>query len=123
MSYVDGFVIPLKEKNIKSYKKMATIGCKVWMEHGALSYYECVGANLASPYGGIPFPKLCKLKKDETVVFAFVVYKSKAHRDKVVKKVHEDPRMQPEAYSEEMPFDMKRFTVGEFKTLVWKEKK
>lgn len=114
--YVDGYVIPIKKKNVKSYQKMASIGRKVWMEHGALDYYECVGDDLNTPYG-IPFKKLNKLKPDETVVFAFIVYKSKAHRDRVNKKVHQDPRMQPEKFTE-MPFDMKRFTAGGFKVLV-----
>ena len=114
--YVDGFVIPIKKKDLKAYKKMATIGCKVWMEHGALDYYECVGETLDLPYG-IPFTKLCKLKSDETVIFAFIVYKSKAHANQVNKKVHSDPRMKPEKFTS-MPFDMKRFTVGKFKTLV-----
>lgn len=113
--YVDGYVIPIKKSKVKDYKKMAMVGRKIWMKYGALDYYECVGANLKNQWG-IPFTKLCKLKADETVVFAFVVYKSKAHRDRVVKKVHTDPQMQDQNY--EMPFDMKRFTVGEFKTLV-----
>lgn len=114
--YVDGFVIPIQKKKLKEYKKFAEIGRKIWMEHGALDYYECVGANLKNNWG-IPFTKLCKLKADETVVFAFIVYKSKAQRNQVNKKVHKDPRMQPENFTS-MPFDMKRFTTGEFKTLV-----
>ncbi len=114
--YVDGFVIPIKKKNVKDYKKMAQLGCKVWMDHGALDYYECVGESLDTPYG-IPFSKLCKLKPNETVIFAFVIYKSKAHAAQVNKKVHKDPRMNPEKFTA-MPFDMKRFTVGKFETLV-----
>ncbi len=114
--YVDGFIIPIKKKDLKAYKKMATIGCKVWMDHGALDYYECVGESLDTPYG-IPFSKLCKLKPNETVIFAFVIYKSKAHAAQVNKKVHKDPRMNPEKFTA-MPFDMKRFTVGKFETLV-----
>ena len=96
---------------------MAVIGRKVWMKYGALDYYECVGAKLDHEWG-IPFKKFCKLKSDETVIFAFVVYKSKAHRDRVVAKVHSDPLMQPENYKGEMPFDFKRFTAGEFKAIV-----
>ena len=114
--YVDGYVVPIKKKHVALYKKMATLGCKVWMEHGALDYYECIGDDLKSPWG-IPFPRLCQLKSDETVVFAFVVYKSKAHRDRIVKKVHKDPRMAPEKFPK-MPFDVKRFSTGGFKTLV-----
>ncbi len=116
--YVDGFVIPIKKKNVSKYKKMAALGCKVWMDHGALDYYECVGEDLKMPYG-IPFGKFCKLKADETVVFAYIVYKSKAHRNQVNKAVHKDPRMNPENIKNfEMPIDMKRFTMGGFKVLV-----
>ena len=113
--YVDGYVIPIKKNKLKAYKKMAILGYKVWMEHGALDYYECVGANLKNNWG-LPFPRVYKLKSNETLIFAFIVYKSKAHRDQVNKKVHKDPRMQMENFV--MPFDMKRFTTGEFKTLV-----
>ncbi len=115
--YVDGFVIPLKKNKLKAYKKMALLGRKVWIKHGALDYYECVGAKLDNPWG-IPFSKLCKLKSDETVIFAFIVYKSRAHRNKVNAKVHKDPLMQPENFKSGMPFDMKRFTAGEFKVIV-----
>jgi uncharacterized protein YbaA (DUF1428 family) len=115
-AYVDGYVIPIKKKDLKAYTKMAKLGCKVWMEHGALDYYECVGDVLDNPWG-IPFTKLCKLKPDETVIFAFVIYKSKSHAAQVNKKVHADPRMKPENFKS-MPFDMKRFTAGKFKTLV-----
>ena len=115
--YVDGYVIPIAKKNLKKYKKMATMGLKMWMKHGALEYYECIGDKLDIPYG-LPFPKLCKLKKDETVIFAFIVYKSKAHRNQVTAKVHKDPQMQPENFKGKMPFDMKRFTSGEFKAIV-----
>src|SRR5690606_7960874 len=116
--YVDGFVIPIKKSKIQQYKKMAALGKKVWLDHGALDYYECVGTKIKDTWG-LSFTKLCKLKKNETVVFAFITYKSKAHRDAVNKKVNKDPRMQPEQFqSKEMPFDMKRFTVGEFKSIV-----
>jgi uncharacterized protein YbaA (DUF1428 family) len=112
--YVDGFVIPIKKQNLKSYKKMAALGCKLWMEHGALDYYECVGDHLKVQWG-LTFPKMCKLKSNETVVFAFIVYKSKAHRNKVNAKVMKDPRMKMDV---KMPFDMKRFAMGGFKALV-----
>ena len=115
--YVDGFIIPLKKNKLKAYQKMATVGRKVWMKHGALDYYECVGAKLDHEWG-VPFSKFCKLKSDETVIFAFIVYKSKAHRDQVTTKVHADPLMQPENFKGAMPFDMKRFTSGEFKAIV-----
>jgi uncharacterized protein YbaA (DUF1428 family) len=112
--YVDGFLIPIKKKNVKAYKKMAALGCKLWMEHGALDYYECIGDDLQVQWG-LNFQKLCKLKKDETAVFAFVIYKTKAHRNQVNKKVFSDPRMKKDAV---MPFDMKRFSMGGFKTIV-----
>ncbi len=115
--YIDGFIIPIKKNKLNDYKKMAKLGRKIWIKYGALDYYECVGAKIDNAWG-IPFTKLCKLKSDETVIFAFVVYKSKAHRNKVVAKVHQDPLMQPENFKGKMPFDMKRFSTGEFKTLV-----
>lgn len=114
-NYVDGFVIPIKKKNIKTYKKMAALGCKIWMEYGALDYYECVGDDLKVKWG-LTFPKMCKLKSDETVVFSFIVYKSKAHRNKVNAAVMKDPRMKMEGCV--MPFDMKRFGFGGFKVLI-----
>jgi len=113
--YVDGFVIPIKNKNVKAYKKMAALGCKLWMEYGALDYYECIGEDLNVPYG-LPFPNLCKLKKDETVIFAFIVYKSKAHRNKVNAAVIKDPRMDMDG--KKIPFDLKRFAAGGFNVVV-----
>lgn len=113
--YVDGFVIPIKKSKIKAYKKMAIMGRKAWMKHGALDYYECVGAKFKGEWG-IPFNKLCKLKANETAIFAFVIYKSKTHRDQVNKKVHKEFAAMGGDF--EMPFDMKRFTAGEFKTIV-----
>ena len=114
-NYVDGFVIPIKKDKVKAYKKMAALGCKVWMEYGALDYYECVGDDLNIPWG-LGFPKMCKLKEDETVIFAFIVYKSKAHRNKVNAAVMKDPRMNMEGF--EMPFSMKRFATGGFNVLI-----
>lgn len=113
--YVDGFLIPIPKKNLKAYKKMATLGMKTWLKHGALEYYECVGDKLDVPYG-TPFNKLCKLKKDETAIFAFIVYKSKAHCNQVNKKVHAEFM----SMGGEMPelFSMKRFSAGKFKVLV-----
>ena len=115
MAYVDGFVIPIPKKNIKAYKKMAELGCKTWMKYGAISYFECVGDDLKTKMG-LPFPKMCKLKSGETVVFAYIVFKSKTHRDQVNKKVMK----YFDSLGEEMPmlFDMKRFAYGGFKVLV-----
>jgi uncharacterized protein YbaA (DUF1428 family) len=113
--YVDGFVFPVKKKNVKAYRKMAELGCKIWMEYGAISYYECIGENLKTPWGWT-FPRMCKLKPGETVVFSFIVYNSKSHRNKVNSAVMKDPRMNTEGVK--MPFDMKRFAVGGFSVLV-----
>ena len=113
--YVDGYLIPIQTKNLKKYKKMATLGMKTWLKHGALEYYECVGDRLNIPYG-IPFSKLCKLKKNETVIFAFIVYKSKAHCNQVNKKVHAE--FQDMGNEMEEIFSMKRFSAGGFKVLV-----
>lgn len=118
MAYVDGYVIPIKKTNVKAYKKMAALGCKTWKKHGALDYYECVGDDLQTKWGKT-FIKLCNLKPSETVVFAFVVYKSKADRNRVNKAVMADPAMHPTNGEKfKMPFDMKRFVMGGFKTLV-----
>ena len=114
-TYVDGFVIPIKKSTVGAYKKMAALGCKMWMKHGALAYYECIGDDLNIAWG-LTFPKMCQLKAGETVIFAFIVYKSKAHRNQVNKKVLADPAMNMEG--QKMPFDMKRFAMGGFKTLV-----
>jgi alkaline phosphatase len=122
MRYVDAFVIAIKKKNLKTYKKMATVGCKVWMDHGALEYYECIGDNLKNDWS-VPFTKLLKLKSDETAIFSWIVYKSKAHCNAVNKKVMADPRMNPENFNNQMPVDMKRFTAGKFKTVAYKGEK
>lgn len=112
--YVDGFVIPIPKKNLKAYRKMAQWGCRLWMKYGALDYYECVGDDLDN-HCGLTFPKLCKLKRNETVIFAYIVYRNKAHRDQVNKKVMNDPSMKAPT---KMPFDMKKFAMGGFKVLV-----
>lgn len=120
--YVDGFVIPMKKKDVAAYKKMATWGAKTWMKHGALEYYECVGDDLAVQKGaGCGFPKMAKLKEDETVAFSWIVFRSKKHRDEVNKKVMKEmdsPENKKRYESMPMPFDMKRFAYGGFKILV-----
>ena len=112
--YVDGYVIPMPKKNLKVYKKMAKMGCKMWMKHGALSYYECVADDFAK--FGLGFKKMCKLKGTETVIFAFVVYKSKAHRNQVNKKVMKEMHQMGNHF--DMPFDMKRFSMAGCKVIV-----
>jgi uncharacterized protein YbaA (DUF1428 family) len=115
--YVDGFVIAVPKKKLGTYRKMARLGAKVWKKHGALAYYECVGDDLDVPFG-MGFPKLAKLKRTETVVFSFIVYKSRAQRDRINKKVMQDPAMNDPQMMKRMPFDMKRFAMGGFKVLV-----
>jgi uncharacterized protein YbaA (DUF1428 family) len=116
MSYVDGFVLPVPKKNLAAYKKMATWGKKIWMKHGALQYFECVGDDLKSMPQCGNFKALADLKPNETVFFSFIVYKNKAHRDAVNKKVMAE--MQKETMPKTMPFDSKRMAYGGFKTLV-----
>lgn len=116
MKYVDGFVLPLPKKNIAAYKKLAKTAGKIWREHGALEYRECVGENLDVKMG-LPFTKLVKLKPGETVVFAYIVYKSRAHRDRVNAKVMKDPRCAAMG-QDGMPFDPKRMAYGGFEVLV-----
>jgi uncharacterized protein YbaA (DUF1428 family) len=115
--YIDGFVIPVPKKQLKEYARIARIGCKVWRDHGALAYHECVGDDLNVPFG-LPFPKGIKVKKGETVFFSFIVYKSKAHRDRVNKKVMSDPRLANACDPKNMPFDPKRMLFGGFKSVV-----
>lgn len=116
--YVDGFVIPIKKKNVAAYHKMAAWGAKLWKKHGALEYFECVGDDLVVKMGaGMGFKKLAKVKPDETVVFSFVVYKSKTDRDRINKKIMSDPAMQ-DFDPATMPFDMRRFATGGFKILI-----
>jgi uncharacterized protein YbaA (DUF1428 family) len=117
MTYVDGFLLPIPSKNMKAYKKMATLASKVWLEHGALAYHEASGDDLKVKFG-LPFTKVTSAKKGETVVFAWIVYKSKAHRDRVNKAVMKDKRLLEACDPANMPFDMKRMAYGGFKTLV-----
>jgi len=117
MHYVDGFVIAVPKKNVKAYFAMAKKAGKIWREHGALEYRECVGDDLNIKMG-LPFPRLAKLKAGETVVFSWIVYKSRAHRDRVNAKVMKDPRMNGLCDEKSMPFDMKRMSFGGFKVIV-----
>lgn len=113
--YVDGYLIPIPKKNLRAYKKMAQIGCESWMKHGALSYYECTMDDFAKY--GLGFKKMCKLKPTETAIFSFIVYKSKAHRNQVNKKVMKE--MSEMNFSAmKMPFDMNRFATAGCKVLV-----
>ena len=115
--YVDGFVIPIPKKNVKAYLRIAKMGAAMWKEYGALAYNECLGEDLSVPYG-MGFKKMAKLKPSETVVFSWIVYKSRAHRDKVNAAIMKDPRMNDPSMKDKMPFDIKRFAVGGFEVVV-----
>jgi len=117
MSYVDGFVIPVPKKKLGAYVQMAQKAGKIWREHGALEYRECVGDDLKSKFG-IPFLRSAKVKPGETVVFSWILFKSRGHRDRVNAKVMKDPRVAEMCDSRSMPFDAKRMVYGGFKVLV-----
>ena len=117
MKYVDGFVLPLPRKNLAAYRRLAQAASRLWKEHGALEYRECAGDDLNVKMG-VPFPKQLKVKPGETVVFAYIVYRSRAHRDRVNAKVMSDPRVEKMCDPKNMPFDCKRMLYGGFKVLV-----
>jgi uncharacterized protein YbaA (DUF1428 family) len=117
MPYVDGFVLPVPKKNVKQYQKIASKAGAIWKEYGAIAYCECVAEDVDVKFG-VPFTKLAKVKPGETVVFAWIVFKSKAHRDRVNAKVMKDPRMNEMPEAKEMPFDVKRMAYGGFEVLV-----
>lgn len=117
MAYADGFVIPIPKKHIQTYRRIAQRAGKLWREHGALEYYECVGDDL-NIKGVKTFPQQIKPKPGETVMFSWIVYKSRAHRDRVNAKVMKDPRLKKMMEPNAMPFDMKRMVYGGFKVLV-----
>ncbi|MGQ0615236.1 MAG: DUF1428 domain-containing protein [Planctomycetaceae bacterium] len=115
MRYVDGFVIPVPKKNLPAYRRLARWGEKLWRKQGALDYKECVGDDLATPYGS-NFSRMLKLKRGEVVVFSYIVYKSRAHRDRVNAKVMGE--MVKLGSKLKMPFDMKRMVHGGFRVMV-----
>ena len=117
MSYVDGFVVPVPKKNIKKYLSIAKKAGRVWKDHGALDYIEAI-ADDVKPGKWTSFPQSVKLKKNETVVFSYIVYKSRAHRDRVMKKVMSDKRLAKMMDPKKMPFDGKRMIWGGFKTAI-----
>src|SRR5919106_6947925 len=117
MPYVDGFVVPVPKENLPAYRRVAQKAGKIWKEHGALEFLECV-ADDVQPGKLTSFPQSVKLKPDETVVFSWIVFKSRAHRDRVNEKVMKDPRMADMMDPKAMPFDAKRMIFGGFKTIV-----
>jgi uncharacterized protein YbaA (DUF1428 family) len=127
--YVDGFVLPVSNDAVEEYRAMAAEGGKLWIEHGALEYFEGVGDDMDPSTGSdvnpdgdgmstVSFPKLAGTADDETVVFSFIVYESREHRDEVNARVMDDPSMDPENFAEEMPFDTERMAYGGFRSIV-----
>jgi uncharacterized protein YbaA (DUF1428 family) len=117
MRYVDGFVLPLPKKNLAAYRRIASKAGKIWMEYGALEYVECVADDVKT--GKLTsFPQGVKLKRGEVVVFSYIVYKSRAERDRINKKVMKDPRLADMMDPKAMPFDAKRMVFGGFKVIV-----
>ena len=115
--YVDGFVLPVPKNKVDDYRKVARKAGKLWMEYGALEYRECVADDVSR--GKVTsFPRSVDAKRNETVIFAYIVYRSRAHRDKVNKKVMADPRMNEEFDPDDFPSDMKRMFWGGFETIV-----
>ncbi len=115
--YVDGFVVPVPKTKLQAYRAMAKKAGKIWREHGALEFVECVADDVK--VGKVTsFPRSVKRKPAETVVFSYIVYKSRADRDRINKKVMADPRLKPMMDPKAMPFDAKRMIYGGFKVLV-----
>lgn len=115
--YTDGFVLPVARRNLKAYIRLARKAARIWREYGALDYKECVGDDLKSEFA-MPFPRGIRTRPGETVVFSWIVYKSRAHRDKVNAKIMKDPRIAAMCDPKDMPFDSKRMLHGGFKVVV-----
>jgi uncharacterized protein YbaA (DUF1428 family) len=116
-NYVDGFVLPVPKKKLAAYVRMAKKASRIWKEYGALDYKECVGDDLNVKMA-MPFPKGIRSRSGETVMFSYIVYKSKAHRDSVNAKIMKDPRIAEMCNPKNMPFDCKRMLYGGFKAIV-----
>ena len=117
MSYVDGFVVPVPKKKLKAYRNMAAKAGKLWREYGATAFYECA-ADDVSKGKRTSFPRSVKLKSNETVIFSFIIYRSRAERDRINAKVMKDPRLAKMMNVKDVPFDMKRMIYGGFKAIV-----
>lgn len=116
-TYLDGFVIPIPRNKIDAYKEIATKACAIWKEHGALEYIEAIGDDLDAPEQ-VPFPKIAGATEEETVVFAYIIYRSREHRDEVNARVLADPRLHELCTEGEEPFDCKRIAYGGFRVIV-----
>jgi uncharacterized protein YbaA (DUF1428 family) len=117
MSYVDGFLLVVPKKKIKEYQRIAKLAGKVWKDHGAIDYVECVGDDMKVEMGK-SFPSRVGAKTTEVVIFSWITYKNRAHRDRVLKEVMADKRLDKMMDPKKMPFDCKRMSYGGFKTLV-----
>jgi uncharacterized protein YbaA (DUF1428 family) len=117
MAYVDGFILPVPKKNVKAYLAMARKAGKVWMDHGAVDYQECVADDVKKGKW-TSFPRSVKLKPSETVVFSWITYRSRAQRDRILKNVMKDPRLAKMMDPKKMPFDARRMIYGGFKILI-----
>jgi len=115
--YADGFLLAVPKRKLDAYRKMSQKAGKIWKEHGAIEYVECVGDDLKVKMG-LPFTKVGKAKPGEAVVFSWILYKSRADRDRINKKVMKDPRLANMMDPKSMPFDMKRMAYGGFRTIV-----
>lgn len=115
--YVDGYILVVPEKNLPAYRRLARKGGQVWRKYGALEYFECVDDDLGSKLSGIKFPRTVKAKPGERVIFSFIVFKSRAHRDRVNAKAMKDPRLAGMG-EKVMPFDWRRMAYGGFKVMV-----
>jgi uncharacterized protein YbaA (DUF1428 family) len=114
--YADGYVLPVPKKNLRAYRRLAQTAAKVWRDHGALDYKECVGEDL-SPKWGVHFPRIMKARRGETIVFSWIVFRSRKDRDRVNARVMKDPRIGG-MDGKSMPFDCKRMVYGGFEVLV-----
>jgi uncharacterized protein YbaA (DUF1428 family) len=115
--YVDGYVLPVPKRKVEAYRRMAQSAGRIWRDHGALEFRECVGDDLNVKMG-VPFPRRIKVKPGETVAFSWITFKSRAHRDRVNAKVMKDPRMAKMMDPKAMPFDSKRMLYGGFSVIV-----
>lgn len=118
MSYVDGFVLVVPNAKLDEYWKMATEGRDTWMKHGALDYKECIADDMNPEHVQLPFPVMAKAGPDETVVFSYIVFKDRAHRDEVNAKVHAEFGEKYAGQNPEMPFDMQKLSYGGFEVKV-----
>ena len=118
--YIDGFVLPVPKKNIEAYKKMSRDAGKIWIEYGALQYVEAVGEDMKKQPYATSFKEMVEPKRGETILFSFIMYKSRKHRDRVNEKVMKDPRMNQDGQDmDNMPFDCKRMAYNGFETIVY----